>query len=716
MHRGHSQLLAAAGLAALSCGTSERSVGSPPLAIGADAYLDFGHMYRPKLGVRSWLRSTCDRSGGNEAADSGHFLRAEADDFFVTLDVAGPGVLYFVRTNRWHGSPWSYVVDGQRFTVSESATANPLAPPMSSVFLPEDAFPSPLTYTWNETRGADLSWVPIMFKDRLTLAYGRTFYGTGYYIYQQLPRSAAGLSRPLASFAAAKPEAALLELLAKAGSDIGEDSAFAQRGQTSLSLGANESRAVAELTGPRRLVALKLTAAADQALALEQASLRIFWDDEREASVDAPLPLFFGTGTLYSRAQTEWLVKGLLFGVRSIDGQLELTSYFPMPFLRNARIELQAGALPLSAAKVELRSEPLSDPPEWVGHFHATYRDHGVPTLGRDLVLLDTRAKPSCGSIVGTSFTFTDRAELSTLEGDPRFFFDDAESPQGYGTGTEEWAGGGDYWGGQTMSLPLAGHPTGAPSLAQAHNARDAVHSAYRILIADALPFGKNARMQLEHGADNLSLEHYRTLVYWYGRPSACLIATDSLHVGDLTDERAHDYQSATASEVETIRSRFELGPDYLGAIELNPESTDTGRHMHGTSELTLRIDPQNRGVLLRRKLDYSWPNQRAHVFVADPLHPQTWQPAGEWYLAGSTLSVFASPMGELDRPSPVLQRSTRRFREDEFLIPAELTQGLDTLRIRIEFVPDPTPVLPSEEAPETAWSELRYTAYSWVL
>jgi hypothetical protein len=275
MHRGYLQLLAAAWLAALGCETSQRSVASPPLAIGADAYLDFGHMYRPKLGVRSWLRSTYDRSGGNEAADSGHFLRAEADDFFVTLDVAGPGILYFVRTNRWHGSPWSYVIDGQRFMVSESATVSPLDPPLSSVFMPEDSFPSPLTYTWDQTHGADLSWVPMMFKQRLTLAYGRTFYGTGYFIYQQLPRSAANLSRPLTTFDGTKPEAALLDLLGKAGSDIGEDSTFAQRAQVSLSLDASESRVVAELTGPRRIVALKLTATDDQALALHRVELGI---------------------------------------------------------------------------------------------------------------------------------------------------------------------------------------------------------------------------------------------------------------------------------------------------------------------------------------------------------------------------------------------------------------------------------------------------------
>jgi len=72
------------------------------------------------------------------------------------------------------------------------------------------------------------------------------------------------------------------------------------------------------------------------------------------------------------------------------------------------------------------------------------------------------------GSLVGTSFVFTDRNVLTTLEGDPRFYFDDSRTPQVQGTGTEEWGGGGDYWGGHTMTLPLAGHPVGVVDAKQA--------------------------------------------------------------------------------------------------------------------------------------------------------------------------------------------------------------------------------------------------------
>jgi hypothetical protein len=66
----------------------------------------------------------------------------------------------------------------------------------------------------------------------------------------------------------------------------------------------------------------------------------------------------------------------------------------------------------------------------------------------------------------------------------------------------------------------------------------------------------------------------------------------------------------------------------------------DRGRSTKGTSEFTLQLEPKNLGVLLRRKLDYMFPNQRAEVFVADASQGQEgkaleWKAAGVWYLLG---------------------------------------------------------------------------------
>ncbi len=64
------------------------------------------------------------------------------------------------------------------------------------------------------------------------------------------------------------------------------------------------------------------------------------------------------------------------------------------------------------------------------------------------------------------------------------------------------------------------------------------------------------------------------------------------------------------------ITSRYEWGPDTLKGVEIYPAPTDRGRTTKTSSEFTLKIDPKNFGVMLRRKLDYQFPNQRAEVFV----------------------------------------------------------------------------------------------------
>jgi hypothetical protein len=61
-----------------------------------------------------------------------------------------------------------------------------------------------------------------------------------------------------------------------------------------------------------------------------------------------------------------------------------------------------------------------------------------------------------------------------------------------------------------------------------------------------------------------LSREHYRSVSYWYGLPSASLVLTDELNVGDAACEQAHGYHSPQASEPYEITSRYEWGPDTL--------------------------------------------------------------------------------------------------------------------------------------------------------
>jgi hypothetical protein len=710
--------------------------GEPPgIPVGLDAYRMWDRWPNQRIGVRAYMRSTYDRSGANESADASHFLYQLADDFNVTLDVEGPGVLYFARYNHWHGSPWHYVVDGVDHLVQETSTADPEHPAPGSVFLPQALFPNPLTWTWSVTKGADLMWVPIPFERSFRMAYSRTHYGTGYYIFHAFTPGAR-LSRPLRKWdGRTPPDPAVLALIGRAGTDLVPGPATAEGKRLhvretsgAVTLPPGQPLTLTELRqAPAMLRALKLSVPRDQALSFGRARLRLFWEGAAAPAVDAPVALFFGTGTLYNRDAREYLVKGFPIYVRFEGERVTLACFFPMPFFRSARLELASeGAAPVREVGWTVRTTPYRGSPDHVAYFRATYRDIPQPAPGEDLTLLDTRAVEGggdwSGHLVGLSWIFSHRAVLNTLEGDPRFFFDDSQTPQAYGTGTEEWGGGGDYWGGRNMTLPFAGHPVGARSPQEAQGLEDQIESAYRFLLADLMPFGRNALIRLEHGGENQSTEHYEAVTYWYGVRSPSLIQTDELKVGNPASEQAHSFSSPQASEPYSITSRYEWGVDTLNGREIYPPHTDTGRRTSGVSEFTLRLRRDNYGVLLRRKLDYAFPNQRAEVFVADasrPIQPGgklAWQPAGCWYLAGANTCVFSNPSAELGATQHVVQTSNRRFRDDEFLLPRKLTRGREAIRVRVQFTPVRTPLFRGHPLPELAWSEIRYTAYCYVM
>jgi hypothetical protein len=192
--------------------------------------------------------------------------------------------------------------------------------------------------------------------------------------------------------------------------------------------------------------------------------------------------------------------------------------------------------------------------------------------------------------------------------------------------------------------------------------------------------------------------------------------------VGEIASERAHQYDSPEASEPVEITSRYEWGVDHLEGREIYPAHTEVGRYTTGTSEFTLKLIPDNLGVMVRRTLDYSFPNQRAEVLVAEAAgtsHPESaskWKLAGVWYLAGSNTCVYSNPNSELGTTEHRIETSNRRFRDDEFLIPRSLCHGLAAIRVRIHFTPVDHPLFPGAQPQKQAWSEIRYAAYCMVM
>ena len=167
---------------------NKASSGMPKIPVGYDAYRMWDQWPNQRLGARAYMRSTYDRTGGNEGADASHFLFMKDEDYNVSLDLIGKGIVYFIRTNHWHGSPWHYVIDGKDNIVKETGTSDPVHAKKSiinSEFIPTGAFPKPLNWTWGTTKGADLVWTPLPFEKSARLAYSRTRYGTGYYVFHQ---------------------------------------------------------------------------------------------------------------------------------------------------------------------------------------------------------------------------------------------------------------------------------------------------------------------------------------------------------------------------------------------------------------------------------------------------------------------------------------------------------------------------------------------------
>ena len=127
--------------------------------------------------------------------------------------------------------------------------------------------------------------------------------------------------------------------------------------------------------------------------------------------------------------------------------QVELAMFFPMPFVSSVSVYLVVDGTHgdgTGAASVSCSIGVSALDPAWApmaAYFHGTYKDTPVPVAGEDVLMMDTKGlegEPNwSGHLIGTVVTFSHEGHLSTLEGDPRFFFDNSRTPQVQGTGAQ---------------------------------------------------------------------------------------------------------------------------------------------------------------------------------------------------------------------------------------------------------------------------------------
>lgn len=193
-------------------------------------------------------------------------------------------------------------------------------------------------------------------------------------------------------------------------------------------VGAGETLCLADIEGPGAIQHIWMTLTGPWRLAI----LRIYWDDQDQASVEVPAGDFFG------------LPWGRFAQINALPIQVNpgsgFNSYFEMPFQRRCRITLENLSDEGITAFYQIDYALTEVEPDRA-YFHAQFRRSNPVPQGELHTILD--GIEGQGHYVGTVMGWGVHHRGWWGEGEVQFFLDgDAEFPTICGTGTEDYFGG----------------------------------------------------------------------------------------------------------------------------------------------------------------------------------------------------------------------------------------------------------------------------------
>jgi hypothetical protein len=182
---------------------------------------------------------------------------------------------------------------------------------------------------------------------------------------------------------------------------------------------------IAEVNGPGAIQQIWMTPSGNWRFSI----LRIYWDDEKEPSVEVPLGDFFGVG---------W---GKFTQISSlavcVNPGSALNCYWVMPFLKKCRMTVEN----IDENRMTLYYQinyTLTDVPEDAAYFHAQFRRENPLPYKEVFTILDK--VNGNGHYVGTYLAWGSNSSGWWGEGEIKFFMDgDGEFPTICGTGTEDY-------------------------------------------------------------------------------------------------------------------------------------------------------------------------------------------------------------------------------------------------------------------------------------
>lgn len=293
-------------------------------------------------------------------------------------------------------------------------------------------------------------------------------------------------------------------------------------------LAPGETRQIAEIDGPACINHIWFTLGnfpKDEPDFMRKVVLRAFWDDEEVPSIEAPIGDFFGMGHAQSR---NFVSEPLQMSPENGRG---FNCWFPMPFHRRARFEVQNEGAEKLMTYFYIDYERMPQLPEDTLYFHAKwhrecptqgigdadvsnrfYSFGGENTTGEgNYVVLEAEG---AGHYVGCNINIHNLRESNRWdwpgEGDDMIFVDGEKWPPNlHGTGTEDYVNMA-WCPQQEYSAPYHGIILGGEK-----NWKGKI-SYYRYHIRDPITFEKSIRVTIEHGHNNHRSDDWSTTAYWY--------------------------------------------------------------------------------------------------------------------------------------------------------------------------------------------------------
>jgi len=392
-------------------------------------------------------------------------------------------------------------------------------------------------------------------------------------------------------------------------------------------------------------------------------------DDEEDNAVKVPMSVFFGG---YEKSPIA-RAKGLPCGY---DGQ-KLYCFFPMPFWKSFRLELENKSGGEASFDYEIGYSDVNPyPRESTGSFRIKYNNGVEVKKGQpDFPHLQIDGS---GHIVGASANLA-----GSIEGNFRTYVDGMKTP------AIETTGGEDYF------CHAFGIQVGL--LTPFHGGlNDKI--GYRFHIADYVPFHSSIFFGQDHAHD---YSHdmdgtFRSAVFYYWNPKQILVQTDSFDVGDVASEKAHEYKIAGG------KTRLQ---NDMAAYEGNFKEPfdDSGQWTSGESSFRVKIDPDNDGVRLRKRINQIAYHQAVEVSVDG-------KSVGVWFEQGSQYQLFRE---KEPKPGyvPDWNKIDKRFRDTEFEIPESFTSGKSSIALKMKTL-GAHAVLSSED--EGMTNEYYYWIFSY--